>query len=251
MNAHLRRAILVILAMSVSAIPARAADEVGASAAGPQAGRREGHRLPEELARGPTAAFRARSRSRGRASPPWSWPPCCATATRPTIPMVANALKYLEGQVKKDGGIYDKGLANYITSVALMALSEANQGGKYDTIIKNADQVPQGAAVRRRRGRREVRRRRLRQRGQGSARPVQHAALPRRPAGGRRAEGRPGRAAGCQVHQPLPEPARRDQRPAVRQEDDRRRQGRPDLPSRTRTTSRTRRPTAACARWAA
>ena len=53
-------------------------------------------------------------------------------------PMVAGALKYLEGKVKKDGGIYDRGLANYVTSVAMMALSEANQGGKYDTILKNA-----------------------------------------------------------------------------------------------------------------
>ncbi|HEY7154210.1 MAG TPA: prenyltransferase/squalene oxidase repeat-containing protein, partial [Gemmataceae bacterium] len=35
-------------------------------------------------------------------------------------------------------GIYDKGLANYTTSVAVMALQEANKDGRYDTIIKNA-----------------------------------------------------------------------------------------------------------------
>jgi hypothetical protein len=56
----------------------------------------------------------------------------------PDDPVVASGLKYLEGQVKKDGGIYDRGLANYVTSVAVMALSEANQGGKYDAILKNA-----------------------------------------------------------------------------------------------------------------
>src|SRR5262249_53931866 len=52
-------------------------------------------------------------------------------------PVVARALAYLEKNVKKDGGIYDKKLANYTTSVAVLALKEANAGGKYDTIIKN------------------------------------------------------------------------------------------------------------------
>jgi squalene-hopene/tetraprenyl-beta-curcumene cyclase len=56
----------------------------------------------------------------------------------PDDPVTAAALKYLEGQVKKDGGIYNQGLANYVTSVALVALKDANQEGKYDTIIKNA-----------------------------------------------------------------------------------------------------------------
>jgi hypothetical protein len=53
-------------------------------------------------------------------------------------PVVAKGLGFLEKSVKKDGGIYDRGLANYTTSVALMALHEANTGGKYDTVIKNA-----------------------------------------------------------------------------------------------------------------
>jgi squalene-hopene/tetraprenyl-beta-curcumene cyclase len=53
-------------------------------------------------------------------------------------PVVAKALTYLEKSVKKDGGIYEKGLANYTTSVAVMALQVANKDKKYDTIIKNA-----------------------------------------------------------------------------------------------------------------
>jgi squalene-hopene/tetraprenyl-beta-curcumene cyclase len=53
-------------------------------------------------------------------------------------PVVARGLDYLQNNVKKDGGIYDKGLANYTTSVALMAFVEANKGGKYNAIIKNA-----------------------------------------------------------------------------------------------------------------
>jgi squalene-hopene/tetraprenyl-beta-curcumene cyclase len=44
----------------------------------------------------------------------------------------------LESQVQKDGGVYNKGLANYTTSVAIMAFKEANRGGKYDAVIKNA-----------------------------------------------------------------------------------------------------------------
>src|SRR6185437_160834 len=53
-------------------------------------------------------------------------------------PVVSRGLVYLEKSVKKDGGIYDKGLANYTTSVAIMALHEANKDGKYDSILKNA-----------------------------------------------------------------------------------------------------------------
>src|SRR5262249_40719965 len=55
-------------------------------------------------------------------------------------PLVAKALGYVESKVQKDGGIYDKFLANYVTSVALMAFAEANKNGKYDTVIKNATQ---------------------------------------------------------------------------------------------------------------
>jgi hypothetical protein len=53
-------------------------------------------------------------------------------------PVVARGLKYLEKRVKADGGIYDKRLANYTTSVSIMALQEANKDGKYDAILKNA-----------------------------------------------------------------------------------------------------------------
>ena len=53
-------------------------------------------------------------------------------------PVVAKSMKFLEGKVKKDGGVYDKALANYITSVAIMAFAEANEGGKYDSVLKNA-----------------------------------------------------------------------------------------------------------------
>jgi squalene-hopene/tetraprenyl-beta-curcumene cyclase len=55
-----------------------------------------------------------------------------------TDPVVKKSLAYLTSRVKKDGGIYDKRMANYTTSVAVMALKEANTDGKYDAILKNA-----------------------------------------------------------------------------------------------------------------
>jgi squalene-hopene/tetraprenyl-beta-curcumene cyclase len=62
----------------------------------------------------------------------------------PSDPVVAKGLKYLESQVKDDGGVYSKFLANYTTSVAIMAFQEANKNGKYDTIIKNAGKFLKG-----------------------------------------------------------------------------------------------------------
>ncbi len=60
------------------------------------------------------------------------------SGANPQEPVVAKSLKYLEGKIKPDGGIYDKGLANYTTAVALMALKEGNQDGKYKDAIKKA-----------------------------------------------------------------------------------------------------------------
>lgn len=53
-------------------------------------------------------------------------------------PTVKAGLKYLESQVQKDGGVYSKALANYVTSVAVMAFKEANTKGQYDAVLKNA-----------------------------------------------------------------------------------------------------------------
>jgi squalene-hopene/tetraprenyl-beta-curcumene cyclase len=56
----------------------------------------------------------------------------------PEGPVVAKALKYLETKAQKDGGIYDRRLRNYTTSVAIMAFQEANKDGKYNALIKKA-----------------------------------------------------------------------------------------------------------------
>jgi squalene-hopene/tetraprenyl-beta-curcumene cyclase len=61
-------------------------------------------------------------------------------------PMVAKALKYLEGFVRSDGGIYAEGsrIKNYETCVALLAFKSANKGGQYDKVIKSADAFIRG-----------------------------------------------------------------------------------------------------------
>jgi squalene-hopene/tetraprenyl-beta-curcumene cyclase len=59
----------------------------------------------------------------------------------PDDPLVAKSLKYLEGFVHEDGGIYQKDgmLRNYETCLAILCFTEANRGGRYDKLIKNAD----------------------------------------------------------------------------------------------------------------
>ncbi|HUY32389.1 MAG TPA: prenyltransferase/squalene oxidase repeat-containing protein [Pirellulales bacterium] len=56
-------------------------------------------------------------------------------------PLVAKSLKYLQGYVQPDGGIYGKGsvVQNYETCLALVCFVEANRDGRYDTLIANAE----------------------------------------------------------------------------------------------------------------
>jgi squalene-hopene/tetraprenyl-beta-curcumene cyclase len=56
-------------------------------------------------------------------------------------PMVANALKYIEGFEQEDGGIYRSGSnhKNYETCVAMLVFSEANGDGRYDKLLKKAE----------------------------------------------------------------------------------------------------------------
>ncbi len=60
-------------------------------------------------------------------------------------PLVAKALKYLEGFVHEDGGIYGPGHhQNYETCVALECFKAANADKRYDKLIKNADAYLRG-----------------------------------------------------------------------------------------------------------
>jgi hypothetical protein len=92
------------------------------------------------------AFLKTRPKADGRFSPELGGPGVSALVVAALLrngvsasdPLVANTLAAIEKSVKDNGGIYDKGLANYTTSVAVMALAEANTNGKYNAIIQNA-----------------------------------------------------------------------------------------------------------------
>ncbi len=57
-------------------------------------------------------------------------------------PLVAKSLKYLQGFVQPDGGIYSpKNMyQNYETSLAVVCFQDANRDHRYDKLVKKADQ---------------------------------------------------------------------------------------------------------------
>lgn len=61
-------------------------------------------------------------------------------------PVVAKALKRLESYIQKDGGIYysKSNHRNYETCISIMAFHAANEGGRYDKTIKNAEKFLRG-----------------------------------------------------------------------------------------------------------
>jgi squalene-hopene/tetraprenyl-beta-curcumene cyclase len=56
-------------------------------------------------------------------------------------PQVAKSLKYLEGFVREDGGIYSKDskVKNYETSLAIMCFAAANKDRRYDKLLSGAE----------------------------------------------------------------------------------------------------------------
>ena len=63
-----------------------------------------------------------------------------------TDPVLTRALGYLEKFVQPSGGIHQKETfyKNYETSLSLICFATANQGGKYENIIRKADQFLKG-----------------------------------------------------------------------------------------------------------
>jgi squalene-hopene/tetraprenyl-beta-curcumene cyclase len=61
-------------------------------------------------------------------------------------PLVAKALKYLEGFVQPSGGIHapNSRLPNYETCLAIVCFKEANADGRYDKLLKDADAFIKG-----------------------------------------------------------------------------------------------------------
>ena len=64
------------------------------------------------------------------------------SGAKPEEPWVAKGLKYLEGFIQTDGGVYPEKSthSNYETCIALLAFHEANRDGRYTKLIANADQ---------------------------------------------------------------------------------------------------------------
>jgi len=64
----------------------------------------------------------------------------------PDEPFVARSLKYLEGFIQPDGGIYQSGTLyrNYETCLAITCFARANRDGRYDQVLKNAERFIKG-----------------------------------------------------------------------------------------------------------
>ncbi len=64
-------------------------------------------------------------------------------------PVVARSLKWLQGFVQPDGGIYQPNsrIRNYETCVSVLCLEAANKDGRYDKTLKNAEKFLRGIQI--------------------------------------------------------------------------------------------------------
>ena len=124
---------------------ARVAGRLGLAALGTQAGADEGD--PAALEEKATAFLRLRQAADGSWSGDRKEPGTTARVVTsllrskrigPDDPAIAKALGYLEGFVDPKGGLAKAPHSVYSNSVALMAFHEANRGGRYDGVIKGA-----------------------------------------------------------------------------------------------------------------
>lgn len=60
-------------------------------------------------------------------------------------PVVAKAIKFVEGYIQKDGGVYNQQLQTYTTALAIVAFKECNKDGKYDKVIEAAAKYLKGS----------------------------------------------------------------------------------------------------------
>jgi len=69
-----------------------------------------------------------------------------ANGRTPDDPTVAKSLKYLEGFVQPDGGIYapKSRLRNYETCLGVLCFSAANRNGRYDKVVRDAEKFLKG-----------------------------------------------------------------------------------------------------------
>ena len=62
----------------------------------------------------------------------------------PGDPAIAKGLAYLEGFLGTDGGLSEAPHANYTTAIAIVAFHEANEGGRYKTLIGRGQEFLKG-----------------------------------------------------------------------------------------------------------
>jgi len=64
----------------------------------------------------------------------------------PEDPTVVKSLRYLEGFVRPDGGVYQEGTLyrNYETCLAILCFTEANRNGRYDELLDHAEKFVKG-----------------------------------------------------------------------------------------------------------
>ncbi len=69
-----------------------------------------------------------------------------SSGVSPHDPLVVKSLNFLEAHVQPDGGIYraDSSHKNYDTCIAMVALAQANQEGKYQKVIDRAESFVKG-----------------------------------------------------------------------------------------------------------
>src|SRR5262249_12659141 len=58
--------------------------------------------------------------------------------------VIKKSMKYLEGDIKEDGGVYERGFGNYMTCLAIWAFKQMSARVKYNTIIANATEYVKG-----------------------------------------------------------------------------------------------------------
>ena len=126
-----------------------------------------------------------------------SRPACSATASVPTTRWWPRRSSYLESRSRRTAASTTRAWPTTRPASPSWPSRRPTPDGKYDTIIKNAAQVPEDAAARRATPTRTSQFGGVGYDGKTPARPVQHAVLRRGPARRRRAEGRPGHQEGA------------------------------------------------------
>ncbi|HEX4129115.1 MAG TPA: prenyltransferase/squalene oxidase repeat-containing protein [Pirellulales bacterium] len=140
-------AVTLIASAIVADIPLRAADATS-SAAGPSAKERE-----DAVSRG-IEYLRSRGQTEEGAFTKEAGPALTALVTTsllrsgrtPDDPMVARSLRYLEGFVQADGGIYqpESNYKNYETCLAIVTFGNANHNGRYRDLLAKAEAFVKG-----------------------------------------------------------------------------------------------------------